>query len=71
MDKGTLIRIGTNDAGKSYELCIEFLDYMDEILALEKGVFSSLEMGKSNSMTSTGQCRQSRCCDAYNASTDM
>ena len=57
MDKGTLIRIGTNDAGKSYELFIEFLHYMDEILALEKGVFSSLEMGKSNSMTSTGQCR--------------
>jgi len=57
VDKETLIRIGNNDAGKFYELCIEFLDYMDEILALEKGVFSSLDMGKSNSMTSTGQCR--------------
>ena len=57
VDKETLIKIGNNDAGKFYELCIEFLDYMDEILAVEKGVFNSLEMGKSNSMTSTGQCR--------------
>ena len=57
VDKETLIRIGNNDAGKFYEMCIEFLDYMDEILQLEKGVFNSLDMGKSNSMTSSGQCR--------------
>ena len=36
---------------------MQIMDYMDEILAVEKGVFNSLEMGKSNSMTSTGQCR--------------
>ena len=57
VDKDTLIRIGNNDAGKFYELAIELLDYMDEILAVEKGVFSSLDMGRSNSMTASGQCR--------------
>ena len=57
VDKETLIRIGNNDAGKFYELAIELLDYMDEILAVEKGVFSSLDMGRSNSMTASGQCR--------------
>ena len=57
VDKETLLKIGNNDAGKFYEMCIEFLDYMDEILCLEKGVFNSLDMGKSNSMTASGQCR--------------
>jgi len=57
VDKETLVKIGNNDAGNFYELCIEFLDYMDEILNLEKGVFSSLDMSKSNSMTASGQCR--------------
>ena len=57
VDKETLIKIGNNDAGQFYELCIEFLDYMDEILALQKGVFSSLDMSKANSMTMGGQCR--------------
>ena len=52
-----MIKIGNNDAGQFYELCIEFLDYMDEILALQKGVFSSLDMSKANSMTMGGQCR--------------
>ena len=54
-----MIRIGNNDAGQFYELCIEFLDYMDEILRLEKGIFSSLDMSKANSMTMGGQCRLS------------
>merc|ERR1719347_1110773 len=57
VDKETLVKIGNNDAGNFYELCIDFLDYMDEILALQLGVFSSLDMSKSNSMTSSGQCR--------------
>jgi len=57
VDKETLVKIGNNDAGNFYELCIEFLDYMDEILSLEKGVFSSLDVSKSNSMTASGQCR--------------
>jgi huntingtin interacting protein 1 len=57
VDKETLLRIGNNDAGQFYELCIEFLDYMDEILALERGVFSSLDMSKATSMTAGGQCR--------------
>ena len=32
---------------------------MDEILSLEKGIFSSLDMSKANSMTMGGQCRLS------------
>jgi len=57
MDRDALMKLGQGDAGNFYELCIELLDYMDEILSLEKGVFSSLDMSKANSMTNAGQCR--------------
>jgi len=57
MDKDALIKAGNNDAGNFYEMCIDFLDYLEELLNLEKSIFDSLDMSKANSMTSSGQCR--------------
>ncbi|CAC5398127.1 HIP1 [Mytilus coruscus] len=42
---------------KSFEISVEMLDYMDEILSLQQAVFGSLDMSRSNSMTNSGQCR--------------
>ncbi|KAG8276886.1 histidine permease [Homalodisca vitripennis] len=38
-------------------MSVEMFDYMDEILALQSAIFGSLDMSRSNSMTSSGQCR--------------
>ncbi|XP_076107362.1 huntingtin-interacting protein 1-like isoform X4 [Mytilus galloprovincialis] len=40
-----------------FEISVEMLDYMDEILSLQQAVFGSLDMSRSNSMTNSGQCR--------------
>ena len=42
MDKEALMMVGNNDAGNFYEMCIEFLDYLEDIINLETGVFDSL-----------------------------
>jgi len=42
MDKEGLMSVGNNDAGNFYEMCIEFLDYLEDIINLEAGVFESL-----------------------------
>jgi hypothetical protein len=42
MDKEALMMVGNNDAGSFYEMCIEFLDYLEDIINLETGVFESL-----------------------------
>jgi len=57
MDKDELLKAGNNDGGIFYEMCIEFLDYLEDLLNLQKGIFDSLDMSKSNSMTNSGQCR--------------
>jgi hypothetical protein len=44
MDKEALMTVGNNDAGSFYEMCIEFLDYLEDIINLETGVFESLGM---------------------------
>ncbi len=44
MDKEALMMVGNNDAGSFYEMCIEFLDYLEDIINLETGVFESLGM---------------------------
>ncbi|UXI14589.1 phosphatidylinositol 4 kinase [Sarcoptes scabiei] len=46
-----------NDVEMLFQLCCEIYDYMDEILCLQTSVFGSLDMSRSNSMTSAGQCR--------------
>ncbi|XP_066264315.1 huntingtin-interacting protein 1-like isoform X3 [Branchiostoma lanceolatum] len=62
---------GENDVNNYFQLTVEMFDYMDAILAMEASVFSSvgptrsltssvfatLDPARSNSMTSTGQCR--------------
>ena len=39
------------------QLCVELLDYLEEVLNLVQVVFTSLDQSRSNSMTTTGQCR--------------
>nr|CAD7262460.1 unnamed protein product [Timema shepardi] len=38
-------------------MSVEMFDYMDNILELQTSIFGSLDMSRSNSMTSCGQCR--------------
>ncbi|BES95679.1 Huntingtin interacting protein [Nesidiocoris tenuis] len=49
--------IGENDVNNYFQMCVEMFDYMDEILTLQKSIFGSLDMSRSNSMTNCGQCR--------------
>ncbi|GLH09480.1 uncharacterized protein GBIM_14586 [Gryllus bimaculatus] len=49
--------IGENDINTYFEMSVEMFDYMDEILNLQTAIFGSLDMSRSNSMMSSGQCR--------------
>lgn len=49
--------IGENDVNNYFQLSVEMFDYMDEILNLQAAIFGSLDLSRSNSMTSCGQCR--------------
>ncbi|CAF1321791.1 unnamed protein product [Didymodactylos carnosus] len=40
-----------------FQLSIELMDYMEEILGLVDAVFTSLDQSRANSMTASGQCR--------------
>ncbi|XP_056646802.1 huntingtin-interacting protein 1 isoform X1 [Diorhabda sublineata] len=51
--------IAGNDINNYFEMTVEMFDYLDHILDLQEAVFSSLNMARSNSMTSAGQCRLS------------
>uniref|UniRef100_A0A1B6E1U0 ENTH domain-containing protein n=1 Tax=Clastoptera arizonana TaxID=38151 RepID=A0A1B6E1U0_9HEMI len=57
LSKEELDRIGENDINNYFQMSVEMFDYMDEILALQSAIFGSLDMSRSNSMTSSGQCR--------------
>nr|XP_022336836.1 huntingtin-interacting protein 1-like isoform X2 [Crassostrea virginica] len=50
-------KICGSDVNNYFEIAVDMLDYMDEILTLQQSVFSSLDMSRSNSMTNAGQCR--------------
>ncbi|XP_050536269.1 huntingtin-interacting protein 1 isoform X2 [Daktulosphaira vitifoliae] len=52
-----LNQIGDNDVNNYFQMCVEMFDYIDEILNLQSAIFGSLDMSRSNSMTSHGQCR--------------
>lgn len=41
----------------SFQMTVEMFDYLDNIIDLQAAVFGSLDMARSNSMTSAGQCR--------------
>lgn len=45
------------DVNNYFEISVDMLDYMEEVLELQHLVFGSLDMSRSNSMTSSGQCR--------------
>ncbi|KAJ8909897.1 hypothetical protein NQ315_014495 [Exocentrus adspersus] len=49
--------IAGNDINNYFEMTVEMFDYLDHILDLQEAVFGSLNMARSNSMTSAGQCR--------------
>lgn len=49
--------INGNDINNYFEMSVEMFDYLDNILDLQEAVFGSLNMARSNSMTSAGQCR--------------
>ncbi|GJQ85262.1 putative actin binding protein [Trypoxylus dichotomus] len=49
--------IGSNDINNYFEMSVEMFDYLDGILDLQSAIFGSLDMSRSNSMTSAGQCR--------------
>uniref|UniRef100_A0A1B6FIJ4 I/LWEQ domain-containing protein n=1 Tax=Cuerna arida TaxID=1464854 RepID=A0A1B6FIJ4_9HEMI len=57
LSKEELESIGDNDINNYFQMSVEMFDYMDEILALQSAIFGSLDMSRSNSMTSSGQCR--------------
>ncbi|KAI5694592.1 hypothetical protein M8J76_006158 [Diaphorina citri] len=59
LSQSELDRIGENDINNYFQMSVEMFDYLDEILALQAAVFGSLDMSRSNSMTSSGQCRLS------------
>ncbi|CAF0778826.1 unnamed protein product [Adineta ricciae] len=50
-------RIFNDNLDAYFQLCIELLDYMEEILGLVEIVFTSLDQSRANSMTTAGQCR--------------
>ncbi|KAK2724119.1 huntingtin-interacting protein 1-like isoform X2 [Artemia franciscana] len=49
--------ITENDINNYFQLAVEMLDYMDDILKLAMDVFASLDMSRATSMTNSGQCR--------------
>ncbi|XP_063921833.1 huntingtin-interacting protein 1 isoform X2 [Zophobas morio] len=49
--------IGGNDINNFFQMSVEMFDYLDNIIDLQEAVFGSLDMARSNSMTSAGQCR--------------
>ncbi|CAF1608361.1 unnamed protein product [Rotaria magnacalcarata] len=50
-------RVFTDNLDAYFQLCIELLDYMEELLGLVESVFTSLDQSRANSMTTAGQCR--------------
>lgn len=48
--------IGENDVNVFFQLSCEMLDLLDDILNLQSSIFGSLDMSRSSSMTSHGQC---------------
>ncbi|PAA49961.1 hypothetical protein BOX15_Mlig002007g4 [Macrostomum lignano] len=48
-----------NSIDNYFELSVDLLDYLDELLVLQNVVFASLDKSKANSMTLHGQCKLS------------
>ncbi|XP_059481934.1 huntingtin-interacting protein 1 isoform X2 [Neocloeon triangulifer] len=52
-----LMNIGENDINNYFQMAVEMFEYLDDIVSLQNSIFGSLDMSRSNSMTSSGQCR--------------
>ncbi|KAK5904544.1 hypothetical protein CesoFtcFv8_006095 [Champsocephalus esox] len=57
MSNRQLDEAGENDVNNFFQLTVEMLDYLECQLNLFLGVFSSLDMSRSVSVTAAGQCR--------------
>ncbi|XP_060569865.1 huntingtin-interacting protein 1-like isoform X2 [Ruditapes philippinarum] len=57
MTDDVFARICGSDVNGYFEISVDMLDYMDEVLNLQKQVFGSLDRARANSMTNSGQCR--------------
>ncbi|KAH8257064.1 hypothetical protein KR038_002003 [Drosophila bunnanda] len=45
------------DLNYCFQLCVEIFDYLEDIIALQQTIFSSMEKYRMSSMTPQGQCR--------------
>lgn len=52
-----LVEVAANNIDNYFQLCCEFFDYADEIIGLQNTVFMTMDRGRSNSMTDSGQCK--------------
>lgn len=52
-----LEKICNHDINTYFELSVDMLDYMDDVIGLQNAVFGCLDTSRANSMTSSGQCR--------------
>ncbi|XP_070573421.1 LOW QUALITY PROTEIN: huntingtin-interacting protein 1-like [Ptychodera flava] len=57
MSADELDQIAEGDVNNFFQLSVELFDYLDAVLATQDAVFNSFDPARSNSMTSTGQCR--------------
>ncbi|KAK3598340.1 hypothetical protein CHS0354_026598 [Potamilus streckersoni] len=57
MDDEKYAHVCGSDVNNYFEISVDMLDYMDEILHLQEVVFGSLDKSRANSMTNSGQCR--------------
>ncbi|CAD7081102.1 unnamed protein product [Hermetia illucens] len=49
--------LGGNDINVHFQLAVEMFDYMDDIMALQQTIFTSVNTFRITSMTPAGQCR--------------
>ncbi|XP_077868523.1 huntingtin-interacting protein 1-like [Saccoglossus kowalevskii] len=57
MTEDELDALSEGDVNNFFQLTVELFDYLDAVLGAEGAVFNSFDPRRSNSMTSTGQCR--------------
>ncbi|XP_034103217.1 huntingtin-interacting protein 1 [Drosophila albomicans] len=52
-----IAHVANGDLNFYFQLCVEIFDYLDDIIALQVAVFSSINTYRISSMTQAGQCR--------------
>ncbi|XP_030375252.1 huntingtin-interacting protein 1 [Scaptodrosophila lebanonensis] len=50
-------KVAEGDINFHFQLCVEIFDYLDDIIALQLTIFSSINTYRMSSMTQQGQCR--------------